>query len=157
MMLFVMKFIIGSMIITGIILLIVAFQKNESKIKNQTNTNFKAGNKNKKSNILNIIGVIGAGIIVIILLTKISESNPIIGKWRSETNYPFMGKSIDEIEFTDENVYALGMRFKVKYEIDGNRIIVTDEFGIGTIYEVVDRNTIISNVLGFKTVLRRIN
>ncbi len=68
-----------------------------------------------------------------------------------------MGKSVNEMEFTSDSQYALGMKFKVKYEIDGKKIIVTDELGIGTIYEVVDKNTIKSNALGFETILRRIN
>ncbi len=101
--------------------------------------------------------ITGAVVLIIFMFFKSFDSNPLIGKWRSETNYPFMGKSVNEIEFTSDSEYALGMRFKVKYEIDGKRIIVTDEFGIGTIYEVVDKNTITSNALGFRTVLRRIN
>jgi hypothetical protein len=101
--------------------------------------------------------ITGSIVLIIYILIKNIDENPIIGKWRSETNYPFMGKSVNEIEFTKDNEYALGMKFKVKYEIDGNRIIVNDEMGIGTIYEVIDKNTIRSNALGFETTLRRIN
>lgn len=97
------------------------------------------------------------GIILFSLITLNScEKNPIIGKWKSETKYPFMGKTVDEIEFTNDSEYAIGMKFKVNYEIEGNKIIVNDESGIGTVYEIIDKNTMTTNALGFKTVLKRI-
>lgn len=92
-----------------------------------------------------------------LIIFKSCNSNPIIGKWKSETSYPFMGKQIEEIEFTNDSEYVLGMKIKVNYEIEGNKIIVNDESGIGTVYEIIDKNTITSNPLGFKTVLKRIN
>lgn len=101
--------------------------------------------------------ITGAIIIIALLIGKGINGNPIIGKWKSETKYPFMGKSVDEIEFTNDSEYAMGMKFKVTYEIEGNKVIVNDESGIGTVYEVIDKNTMTNNALGFKTVLRRIN
>lgn len=139
------------------------YRQNDSWKKNSQNeTKFKfAEPKNKKelknNNKMPTIVITGAIVFIVLVFLKSFNSNPIIGKWRSETNYSFMGKSVNEIEFTNDSEYALGMRFKVNYEIDEKRIIVTDEFGIGTIYEVIDKNTITSNALGFKTVLRKIN
>lgn len=179
---FVIKFIVVVMIMTVIIGLFVMsikdkheveFENRNKKIKKtfqvkvendigskrkETQIRYiKSDNDNKNNNMLiQIFGAIGVVAITILILTKLISSNPVIGKWRSETNYSFMGKSVNEVEFTSDSEYALGMRFKVKYEIDGNRVIVTDETGIGTVFEVIDKNTIRSNALGFETILRRI-
>ncbi len=112
-------------------------------------------NENKKTN-LKTIGFIGTLIIAVFIISKVWTSNPIIGKWQSERTMSFIGKSISEIEFTSDSQYALGMKFKVKYEIDEKKIIVTDEFGIGTIYEVIDKETMRTNVFGIETIYRKI-
>lgn len=85
------------------------------------------------------------------------NKNPLIGKWKSETVFPWNGKATDIIEFTQDSEYITGMKFKVKYEIEGKRVIVTDESGIGAVYEVIDKDTIQSKAFGFNTTLKRIN
>ncbi len=110
-----------------------------------------------KKTILKMIGFIGAVILTIFIISKLWTSNPIIGKWQSETTMPFMGKMINEIEFTKDREYGMGMSSEVKYEIDGNKIIVTDGLGIGLVYEMIDKDTMKNNMLGMgETIYRRI-
>jgi hypothetical protein len=95
-------------------------------------------------------------IIGIFIISKLWTSNPIIGKWQSETKMPFMGKSVSEIEFTKDKAYSMGMVSNVDYEIDGDKVIVTDEMKIGIVYEMIDKNTMKSNMLGMQTIYRKI-
>lgn len=113
-------------------------------------------NNQKNKSIFNIIGIGGVIIISLFFLSKLWTHNPIIGKWQSETNISFIGKSINEIEFTEDREYGVGITSKVKYEIEKNRVIVTDELGIGVIYEIIDNNTMRSNAFGMETIYRRI-
>lgn len=111
---------------------------------------------NDKKTILKMISFIGAMILTIFIISKMWTSNPIIGKWQCETTMPFMGKSINEVEFTENREYGMGISSKVKYEIDGNKIIVTDAMGIGVVYEMIDKNTMKNNILGMgETIYRR--
>lgn len=127
------------------------FQKTSNKQYSMNNYD----NDDKKT-ILKMIGFIGAVIITVFIISKLWTSNPIIGKWQSETKIPFMGKMINEIEFTKNRAYSMGIMSNVDYEIDGNKIIVTDGLGIGVVYEIIDKDTMKNNMLGMQTVYKRI-
>lgn len=96
-----------------------------------------------------------AFIVLIIILNN--QKNPLIGKWKSITPN-FMGYA--EIEFTDKRMFMLGMVGDVKYEQDGDKVIVFDKSGllkdIGSVYIIKDKNTIESNSLGIKTFYKRV-
>lgn len=80
------------------------------------------------------------------------ENNPLIGTWRSKT---ILG--IVEIEFKKNTVSAFGFTGKVNYEIEKNQITVFDiESRIGTIYKIHDKNTIYTDIIGIKTVYKRV-
>lgn len=82
------------------------------------------------------------------------NTNPIIGTWRSSKSIPFVGRQT--IQFRPDSVITMGVYSKAKYEVEENTIIVTDSTGIGTVYRVIDKNTIYSETLGIKTVFRRL-
>ena len=106
--------------------------------------------------ILTGFGFIGALITVVFVVSKLWVSNPIIGEWQSETVVPFIGKSINTIEFTEDRVYSMGMVSKVNYEIESDKVIVTDGLGIGIVYEMIDKDTMKNNMLGVgETIYRR--
>ena len=148
-----MEFVIKYMLVMiGIIAIIIIYSM--ARVGEEKNKKYPIKNENKP--LYKIIGFIGATFLTIIILSKIWTSNPIIGKWQSETNVSFIGKSIKEIEFTEDREYSIGITSKVKYEIEKNRIIVTDELGIGVIYEILDNNTMRSNAFGMETIYRRI-
>lgn len=129
---------------------------NFQKVSNTKNLLNNYGNDDKKT-ILKMLSFSGAIILTIFIISKMWTSNPIIGKWQSETTMPFMGKMINEIEFTKNREYGMGISSEVKYEIDGNKIIVTDAMGIGVVYEMIDKNTMKNNMLGMgETIYKKI-
>jgi len=66
------------------------------------------------------------------------DSNPLIGKWRA-TKKVMM---IRNIEFTKDKAIASGMFEEVEYDVQDNQVLVTDQMGIGSIYKIIDNNTI---------------
>jgi len=82
--------------------------------------------------------------------------NPIIGKWRSEQSIPFMGKLSMEVEYTADREYIGGMSSKVNYEMNGNKVIVTDDTGIGVTFEMINHDTMKTNLFGITNIYRRI-
>lgn len=161
-----MEFVINYMLIMiGVTILALIYaglhKTNEKKVAVVViNKNFKINTKDNDDDykiVFKMIGIIGAVIITIFIISKLSTSNPIIGKWRSEKSIPFMGKMINEIEFTKDRAYSMGIVSNVNYEIDDNKIIVTDGMGIGVVYEMIDENTMKNNMLGMgETIYRRI-
>jgi hypothetical protein len=95
--------------------------------------------------------------LIAMLVMTYNKRNPIIGKWKSETTMPFMGKMINEVEFTNNSVYMSGMKFNADYEIDEKRIILNDDSGIGLVYEIIDDRTMRTNAMGFETIYRKID
>lgn len=95
-------------------------------------------------------------LLVAIIVITFKTSNPIIGVWRSETSFPFMGRVVDSVEFKSDSVYMAGMKFKAQYEVENNQVIVSDEFGIGTIYRFIDSDTMETNMMGIRTVYKRV-
>lgn len=93
--------------------------------------------------------------IAMIVMTY-NKRNPIIGKWRTETSFPFLGKTVDEVEFNKNSAYMSGMRFDVDYEIEDNKVILKDGTGIGLVYEIIDDKTMRTNTMGFETIYRKI-
>ena len=85
------------------------------------------------------------------------NKNPIIGKWRAISSTPFINK---DIEFTEKRMYAFGMVGDVRYEEDGNKIIVFDKNGIfkdiGSVYIMKDKFTMENESLGIKTIYKKI-
>jgi hypothetical protein len=93
--------------------------------------------------------------LIAMLVMTYNKRNPIIGKWRSETSMPFMGKIVDEVEFTESSVYMSGMKFSADYEIDGKRVILHDDSGIGLVYEIIDDRTMRTSTMGLETIYRK--
>lgn len=96
-------------------------------------------------------------VIIMLIMNKMDHGNPIIGKWRSETSFPAIGKVINDIEFKEESVYMEGITFKVHYDVQDKKVIVRDEQGIGTEYEIINRHTMKSNVMGIETLYTKID
>lgn len=95
-------------------------------------------------------------VIVIMVIMNMSFGNPIIGKWRSETAFPYMGKVTNVIVFKKDSVYMEGIEFKVTYDVEEKKVIVKDERGIGTAYEIIDKQTMKSKVMGIESVYKKI-
>jgi len=117
--------------------------------------NLKSGynEKEKKLNnkkIFASISILTISIISIILINY--NSNPLIGEWNTKSN--ILGNH--KIIFKDDSIETMGMISKVKYKIEDDRVIVTDELGIGTIIKIIDENTLESNLAGIKTAYKRI-
>lgn len=105
--------------------------------------------------------IITAAIVTVMLMigaivVNYGNQNPIIGKWQSETSFEFMGKVVDQVEFSSDREYALGLSSKVTYQVEEHQIIVTDEWGIGVIYEMIDKETMRTNIFGIETIYRKI-
>jgi hypothetical protein len=107
---------------------------------------------NKKGTLLTGISMV----VAIMMIMNMSFGNPILGKWRSETVFPHMGKVTNTIEFKKESVSMDGITFKVNYEVKDKKVIVKDKTGIGTIYNIINDHTMKSNVLGIETVYKKI-
>lgn len=110
-------------------------------------------NKNKMkskiiaTSLISIIAIIGFIIYNI-------NSNPLIGKWKSN-NRSLMGTI--KIEFKENKMIFMGIVTKVKYEKDGNEVTVIDDTGTGMIYKIIDSDTIENNLMGLKTIYKRVN
>ena len=95
------------------------------------------------------------GLIIIVMMFNQNEkisNNPLLGQWRNKSTF-----GIIEIEFKKNTVSAFGYTSKVNYEIEKNKITVFDtENKIGTIYTVQDANTMYTDMLGFKTIYKRV-
>ena len=81
------------------------------------------------------------------------NSNPLIGKWKIEKN-TLMG--MEKIEFTKDKMIMMGIVSKVDYEIDKNKIFVTDEMGIGMVFTLINENTLYSEMMGMKRKYKKI-
>lgn len=124
---------------------------NPEKIENPI---FKKNGYESKALIIAIGIFVLMGFIMMIVMSY-EKRNPILGKWKSETSFPFMGKIIDRVEFKENSAYMSGMKFDVDYEIDGNKVILKDDTGIGLVYEIIDDKTMKTNAMGFETIYRK--
>lgn len=101
--------------------------------------------------------MVGIILLIVIIVFYRSQTNPLIGKWKAITPN-LLGNT--EIEFTDKRMFMLGMVGEVKYEKDGDKVIVFDKSGLlkdfGSVYVVKDKNTIENNSLGIKTIYKRV-
>ncbi len=102
--------------------------------------------------ILYIVVVVGS---VVLLLFLNMNNNPLIGKWKSINEVVFLGK--ETIIFTKKEISTMGLIEKVKYRIGENEVVVVDELGVQTVYKIIDKNTISSNIFNIKTTYKRIN
>lgn len=96
-------------------------------------------------------------VVIIMLLMDDSPKNPIIGKWRGETIFPAMGSVTNDIEFKKDSVEMEGIVYHVHYDVQDKKVIVSDEKGSGTVYEMIDRHTMKSSVMGIETVYKKID
>ena len=51
---------------------------------------------------------------------------------------------------------TMGIYAKVKYDVDGDTVIVHDDTGTGAVYRVVDKDTIFIEALGIKSIYKKI-
>ena len=78
--------------------------------------------------------------------------NPLIGKWRAQT---VLG--IVEIEFERDSFSSFGTKNRVSYDLSDNSVVVMDEsIKVGNTYKIIDKNTIVSEIGGFKTTYKRV-
>lgn len=98
-----------------------------------------------------------AAILIIFLYFANSNKNPILGKWRSVT--PTIMGNI-ELEFTEKRMYALGVAGEVKYEEDGDKVIIYDGNKIfkdlGMVFTIKDKYTMENSSFGIKTIYKKI-
>lgn len=66
-----------------------------------------------------------------------------------------MGKMISEVEFTNSSVYLEGIKYDADYEIEGNKVILKDDTGIGMINEIIDDHTMRTNMMGIETIYKK--
>jgi len=79
-------------------------------------------------------------------------ANPLIGKWRAQT---VLG--IVEIEFERDSFSSFGTKNRVSYDVSDNSVVVMDEsIKVGNTYKIIDKNTIVSEIGGFKTTYKRV-
>ncbi|WP_345985983.1 hypothetical protein WCX49_02405 [Sulfurimonas sp. HSL-1656] len=91
---------------------------------------------------------------LILAFVAFKPTNPLIGTWVSATKLPFMGRQ--KIEFRKDSMITMGIYAKVKYDVDGNTVIVHDDSGTGAVYRVVDKNTIFIEAFGIKSIYKKI-
>lgn len=78
--------------------------------------------------------------------------NPLIGTWRTKT---MMG--IMEVSFTKESVSSFGSTRNVSYDIHEREVIVMDEaIKIGESYQIIDKDTIITQSGATKLTFKRV-
>lgn len=111
--------------------------------------------KTTKTKSKTIAATIMTTIILIVVGTIIYKmnSNPLIGTWKSNKNIMGMGK----IEFKEDKMIFMGIVSKVQYEKDGDDITVIDDTGTGMIYKIIDDDTIQNEIMGFRTIYKRVN
>lgn len=110
--------------------------------------------KNNKNPLLKILGIAILAFVFFSAYKSTSNTlnNPILGKWRTNT---VMGTM--EIEFDKNTASALGGTSRVNYEIKDNKILVFDEdLKMGTYYTIHDQNTIYTDLMGIRTVYKRV-
>jgi len=102
---------------------------------------------------------IGIGILIMFFIfmqngkSPTLSNNPILGTWRTNT---LMG--IMEIKFKSDSMEVLGEKSKVKYEINGNTITVFDtNLNIGTTFKIMNKNTIYSEFMSFKSYYKKVD
>lgn len=93
--------------------------------------------------------------IVILVIVFHETPNPLIGKWRP------MGKSIilptGDVEFTKDKIHAMNISTLVKYDIEKNKVHVIDLSNKTQVtFYIKDEKTIENNLLGIKTIYKRV-
>jgi len=89
---------------------------------------------------------------IIFMLVVTTKSNPLIGEWRSSS--AILGNN--KVVFRNNSMEMMGISSKVSYDIQDDRVIVTDSMGIGQIINIVDKDTLESNFAGIKTKYKRV-
>ena len=77
-------------------------------------------------------------IFIALLFSGCFETNALIGKWQAADKRMRIGT----IEFTKDKMIFAGASENVTYEVQDKKVFVTGQDGKGTVYEVVDNNTI---------------
>lgn len=77
-------------------------------------------------------------LLFVVLFFTACNSNPIIGKWKTTDKYTIM----KDITFENDKYVTMGMHIKCTYDIENNKVIVTDGTGIGSEWKIIDNNTI---------------
>jgi len=121
--------------------------------KNENNNLNKINNQKINNKLLLIPTIIL--IITGILSYQIFFTNPLIGTWQSNQKKLFT-INLGKIKFTKDKMIMMGIISKVKYEIDGKNIYVTDQTGTGMLFKIIDNNTISSELMGMKTIYKKI-
>ncbi|AFL68282.1 hypothetical protein [Sulfurospirillum barnesii] len=79
-------------------------------------------------------------------------ANPLIGRWRAQTTL-----GIIEIEFERDAFSSFGTKHRVSYDVSEQFVLVMDEsIKVGSLYKIIDKNTISSEAGGFKTLYKRV-
>lgn len=83
--------------------------------------------------------------------------NPIIGKWKATSGAEILKEiGCDEVEFTSSKEYSCGMAEEVKYEIDGDKVLVNGALGISVIYHMQGKNQMYYEMFGERVYWKRI-
>ncbi len=82
--------------------------------------------------------------------------NPILGKWKVTSGGELLKMvGCDEIEFTSSREYSCGMAQEVKYEVDGDKILVTGALGVSVVYHMRGKNQMYMEFMGDKIYWKR--
>lgn len=92
-------------------------------------------------------------VLSIVLYKVFNPHNPLIGKWKTTSKSAF---SLGDIEFTKDTIATHGIASKIKYDIESDKINIMDELGTGIIFYIKDEKTIESNLLGNKTIYKKV-
>lgn len=95
-------------------------------------------------------------IAIVILTIALRETpNPLIGKWRPMSKNIFL--PVGDIEFFKDKMQALNITTTVSYDIEESKIKVVDlSNNTGIIFYIKDDKTIETNLLGVKTLYRKV-
>lgn len=90
-------------------------------------------------------------------LTLTACGNPIIGKWKATSGAEILKQiGCGELEFTSSKEYSCGMAEDVKYEIDGDKVLVTGTLGVSIVYHMQGKNQMYCEIFGEKIYWERL-
>lgn len=101
------------------------------------------------------ISVLSLIALVVIMVVLREIPNPLIGKWRPMSKNIFL--PVGDVEFSKDKMQALNITTAVRYDIEESKIKVIDlSNDTGIIFYIKDEKTIETNLLGVKTLYKKV-
>lgn len=99
-----------------------------------------------------VVALVVIGLSVTVVVQNVFFSNPLLGTWRTQTT---MG--IREIVFERGSMTSFGTKAPVSYDIKEKQVVVMDvSLQLGTLYTLVDKDTISAQMGKSKIVYKRV-